>query len=199
VWFYSFAKAIVSPLYRIGFRLRVEGLENVPREGSVILCANHASLHDPLMVGVAAPRQVHFMAKEELFRIPGLRTLIRWLGAFPVKRGHPDRAALKQAIKVLQEGGCFGVFPEGTRARDDHLGKAQPGTAYLALKTGATVIPVGVSSSYRLFQPTLVRFGKAVDLSAYKTDRLTSDVLELAGGAIMAAIGSQLDGTVRRA
>lgn len=199
MWFYSFAKVIVSPLYRFLFRIRVEGVENVPLEGGVILCANHVSMHDPIMVGVAAPRQIRFMAKEELFRNPLVRVVVQGLGAFPVKRGHPDRAALKRAMEVLHSGGCFGVFPEGTRVHADHLGQAEPGTAYLALKTGAAVVPVGVSSSYRLFRPTVVRFGQAVDLSAYRAGKLTSDVLKSAGDAIMAAIGSQLDGTVRRA
>jgi len=195
--FYRFAKWLVGPLYRIAFRMRVEGVENVPMQGGVILCANHSSGHDPVMVGVASPRPVIFMAKEELFRNPFLRVLIRALGAFPVRRGHPDRAALRRALEVLESGGCFGVFPEGTRVRGADLGKAEPGTAYLALKSGATVIPVGVSSSYRLFRPTVVRFGQAVDLSAYQTEKLTSEILRSAGDIIMAAIRNQLDGTVR--
>lgn len=196
--FYTFAKWLVSPIYRTIFRMRVEGVENVPLEEGVILCANHSSGHDPVLIGVAAPRPISFMAKEELFRNPFLRVLIRALGGFPVKRGRPDRAALRKALQVLESGGCFGVFPEGTRVRDAEPGKAQPGTAYLALKSGAMVIPVGVSSSYRLFRPTVVRFGQAVDLSAYKAEKLTSEVLQEAGEAIMAAIRNQLDTTVRK-
>lgn len=196
MWLYSFAKGLLNPLYRVGFRMRVEGLQNVPREGGVILCANHASMHDPIMLGIAAPRPVSFMAKEELFRNPVLRFLVRGLGAFPVRRGHPDRAALKRAFDVLQTGGCFGVFPEGTRIRGGQLGKAEPGTAYMALKTGAAVIPVGISSSYRLFRPTVIRFGRPVDLSGYRAGKLSSEVLEAAGGAIMAAIDGEVDRTV---
>lgn len=192
MWLYSFAKALVRPLYSILYRIQVEGLENVPKEGGVILCGNHFHVNDPIIVGICVPRKVAFMAKQELFTVPVLRTIIRGLGAFPVKRGHPDRAALRHAMEVLKSGRCFGIFPEGTRNRSGKLAKAEPGTAYFALKTGATVIPVGITGTYKLFSPVRVRFGPPVDLSPYRSAKLTSEVLEAAGELIMAGIGAQL-------
>ena len=192
MWLYGFGKAAVGILYRMLWRVRTEGLENVPREGGVIIAGNHVNGNDPLFVGITAPRPVSFMAKEEIFGVPGVGFLARGVGAFPVKRGQPDRAALKRSLAVLEDGGCFGIFPEGTRNRTGKLGKAEPGTAYLALKSGAVVVPVGISSTYKLFSPVTLKYGKPVDLTPFMAGKLSSEVLDAAGEAIMAAIGAQL-------
>ncbi len=190
---YSFARVVVGAAYRLFYRIRVEGLENIPEGEGLLLCSNHFHANDPIVLGIAAPRQVHFMAKEELFRIPILNTVIRWLGAFPVRRGRPDRTPLKRAIEVLHSGRCVGIFPEGTRVRSGKLGKAEPGTAYLALKAGARVVPVGITSTYRLFSPVIVKFGRPIDLSRYVSGKITSEALDQASQAIMAAIGELLE------
>ncbi len=117
-------------------------------------------------------------------------------GAFPVKRGKADRGALKQSLEVLANGGCFGIFPEGTRSATGKLAKLEPGTAYLALKSGATVIPVGFSGTYRLFSRLLIRFGKPIDLTGFSGRKLTSETLETVGEVITAGIAEQLDPTL---
>lgn len=193
MWLYGFGKALVTPFYRLFFRIRVEGLEHVPAEGGVILCGNHFNGHDPLVVGVTTPRRVSFMAKEEIFKWPVLGTLARGVGAFPVKRGAADRASLKKALEVLAEGGCFGIFPEGTRSRTGQLRKAEPGTAYIALKAGVPVIPFGITSTYKLFSPILIRFGPPVNLDGFKGGKLSGESLEVAGQEIMASIGRLLE------
>lgn len=193
MWLYSFGKALVTPIYRLIFRIRVEGLEHVPPEGGVILCGNHFNGHDPLVVGIVSPRKVSFMAKDQIFTWPVVGWLARGLGAFPVKRGTADRASLKKALEVLADGGCFGIFPEGTRSKTGQLRKAEPGTAYIALKAGVPVIPFGISSTYRLFSPVLVRFGPPVNLDQFKGAKLSGDSLEVAGQEIMAAIGRLLE------
>lgn len=192
MWLYDFAKALVTPFYRLLFRIRVEGLGHVPREGGVILCGNHFNGHDPLVVGVVSPRRVSFMAKDEIFKWPVIGFLARGVGAFPVKRGAADRSSLKRALEVLAGGGCFGIFPEGTRSRTGQLGRAEPGTAYIALKAGVTVIPFGITSTYKLFSPIVIRFGPPVNLDQFKGARLTGEALDQAGQEIMAAIGGLL-------
>ncbi|MFZ5813670.1 MAG: lysophospholipid acyltransferase family protein [Bacillota bacterium] len=193
MWLYGFAKAVVGAAYRVAFRIRVEGLEHIPREGGVILCGNHFNGNDPIIAGIAAPRRVRFMAKEEIFTWPVIGWLARGVGAFPVKRGQPDRASLKTALDVLAKGGCFGIFPEGTRSRSGQLRKAEPGTAYIALKSGVPVIPFGITSSYKLFGPVLIRFGPPVNLERFQGAKLSGESLELAGQEIMAAIGRLLE------
>lgn len=197
MWLYGFAKGIVGFGYRLLFRLQVSGLEHIPPDGGVIICGNHFTAHDPPVVAISANRPVSFMAKAELFDNKFLGWIFRGVGAFPVKRGAPDRAALKRSIDTLQEGRVFGIFPEGTRNRTGQLAKAEPGTAYLALKSGAPVVPVGITSSYKLFSPILVKFGPPVDLSTYRDGKLTSEALDGAGEQIMAAIGALLVPPVR--
>lgn len=193
MFLWPIGKALLWPIYHTVFRIRVEGLENVPKEGGAIICGNHFRAHDPLVMGLHSPRKIHFMAKAELFENPLLRWVIQdGLGSFPVKRGKADLASLKRSIEVLESGECFGIFPEGTRNRIGVLAKAEPGTAYLALKSGAPVIPVGISGTYKLFSPLIIKFGPPVDLSPYKSGRLNSETLEAAGEAIMAGIAAQL-------
>ncbi|GAW93226.1 lysophospholipid acyltransferase family protein [Calderihabitans maritimus] len=156
--FYTVAKQIVLLFFRICCRWQVVGKENLPPQGPVVVVANHVSYWDPPVLGVALPRQIHFMAKEELFRIPLLGPLIRILGAFPVKRGKSDRAALKAGLQLLQEGKVLGLFPEGTRSKTGQLLPFQPGAALLALKAGVPIVPVALQGSrqiLRRFRPTV--------------------------------------------
>ena len=190
---YGFARVVLGTGYRLLYRIRAEGQEHIPRSGGVILCGNHINAQDPIIIGLACPRPVCFMAKEELFRSQLLGFIIRGLGAFPVKRGSADRAALKHALSLLEAGCCFGIFPEGTRSRTGELQKPEPGTAYIALKSGVPVIPVGISGSYRLFSPIRVRFGPPVDLERFRGQRLNGPTLEAASQAIAEAIAELVD------
>lgn len=193
MWLYGFAKAVVGFTYRLAYRIEVEGKEHVPPSGGAILCGNHFNAQDPILIGITAPRPVSFMAKEELFRSRLLGFIIRGLGAFPVKRGTADRSSLRRALEVLESGGCFGIFPEGTRSHTGQLQKPEPGTAYIALKSRVPVIPVGITGSYRFFQPIRVRYGPPVDLAVYYGARLNGETLEEASERILDGIGRLLD------
>ena len=136
--------------YRPMGGLCVRGTENVPISGPLIVAAVHLSHLDPPLIGSTCPRQVRFMAKEELFRNPFLSALIKSLGAFPIKRGTSDMSAIKLTLKWLEDGNTVLVFPEGQRGDGVSLGALQPGTAMLAKKSGATIIPVGLSGPERV-------------------------------------------------
>lgn len=132
---------------------RVKGRENVPKTGSVLLVSNHQSFLDPFFVTMAVPqRQVHYMAKEELFRSPTSRHMMLGLGAFPVNRTGPTKATLSQVLKLLRAGRCVCLFAEGTRSKDGSLQDFQPGFARLAKKTKTPVVPVGLMGSRNLFE-----------------------------------------------
>lgn len=146
---YNLAKGLFSILFKLmGWKIR--GLENLPPEGPVILAINHVSLWDPIVAACSVPRQVSYMAKEELFSIPLLGPVIRRLGAFPVKRGQGDMSAIRQSLKVLKEQKVLGLFPEGTRSKTGELQKGLPGIALLMEKGKATVVPVKVSGTKKL-------------------------------------------------
>ena len=146
---YQVLKPLAVALMRVLFRLEVHGREHVPVAGPLLLASNHVSLLDPPLVGGAAPRELHFMAKEELFRIPLLGRLIWAVNARPVKRDGSDSRALKAALRLLDEGRALLIFPEGTRGAEGRLGEGKPGAGMLAVMSGAPVVPVHVSGSGR--------------------------------------------------
>ncbi|BDG60437.1 lysophospholipid acyltransferase family protein [Caldinitratiruptor microaerophilus] len=153
---------VFSLYYRLFYRWRLDGAENVPAAGGIILYANHASWHDIPILAISVRRPVRFLAKEELFHNRFVGAVLRLVGGIPIKRGLPDRHAIRQALQALERGEILGIFPEGTRVRDRRLGKAEPGLAYLLWKSGAPAVPVGISSPYRWFGPVTVRIGKPV-------------------------------------
>ena len=160
--FYSFVGFAVRLLLRVLTRCRVEGGERIPATGPFLLVSNHLNLVDPPVLGALLPRRIVFMAKEELFRTPVVGWVTRWYGAFAVRRGQPDRQALRTATKVLQEGGVVGMFPEGTRSKDGKMKQALPGAALIALMTALPVVPVGISGTDRLRSPLSLLFRPAV-------------------------------------
>jgi 1-acyl-sn-glycerol-3-phosphate acyltransferase len=140
---------LVVPLHRLLFRGRNSGRERVPRRGGLVVVANHGSHLDPPLLGQAIGRPVAFMAKAELFRVPGLGPLIRALGAYPVVRGGSDREAIRIASDRLAQGWAVGVFLDGTRQRDGRVHDPQPGAALLAARAGVPLLPVAILGSHR--------------------------------------------------
>ena len=145
---YRVAGLVVKPLMRFWFRMRVEGAENVPAQGPVILAANHRSNIDPVLVASAIRRPVTFMAKSELFVGP-LGWILRLISQFPVKRGTIDRAALRQSSAVVAAGGVLGLFPEGRRG-DGSFTTIHPGLAYILLREPCPVVPVAIFGTDRV-------------------------------------------------
>lgn len=181
---YRIGRGFFRVLFAILFRLRAMGLENIPEAGSVVLCSNHISLWDPPVLGTPLKRKVYFMAKAELFDIPVLGFLIKNVGAFPVKRGGVSKESIRLATSLLKEGNVMGIFPEGSRSNAGGMGKK--GAASLALKSGATVIPVAIIGNYRLFRRMSIVYGKPVDLRAFAA--ASSEDLEKATDLIMREI-----------
>lgn len=132
---------------------KIYGKENIPKTGSMLIVSNHQSFLDPMFVALGCPqRQIHFMAKEELFKVSTSRHMMLGLGAFPVNRNGPTKATLGQVLKLLRAGRCVCLFAEGTRSRDGNLQAFQTGFAKLAKKTNTVVVPVGLSGTRNLFE-----------------------------------------------
>ncbi|WP_345752431.1 lysophospholipid acyltransferase family protein [Microbacterium rhizophilus] len=181
--FYDFGRRALSPLARAIYRPRVEGKANIPPEGAVIFASNHLSFIDSIAIPVAiAPRPVRFLAKSSYFEGTGVkgwlsRTLFTAVGAVPVRRGAGQAAldALEQQRQILATGAAVALYPEGTRSLDGRLYKGRTGVAFLALQTGAPVVPVGLIGTDRVMPvgarfPSLrervtVRFGEPLDLA----------------------------------
>lgn len=162
--FYKIATGLASLFYHIIFRIKVIGRENIPKElGGCIIASNHISNNDPPFVGIVFKGKYTFMAKEELFRNRLFGWLIRKLGAFPVKRGAKDFAAIDAAIESLHKGRTFIIFPEGTRSKTGELGKPKSGVSLIAVRAQAPVIPVYVKYGRKKFRRNaLMCIGEAI-------------------------------------
>jgi 1-acyl-sn-glycerol-3-phosphate acyltransferase len=151
-WLYALVRAIVSPLFRLYFRMHISGADCIPAEGAAIVAPNHKSFWDSFFIAVCTRRHVRFMAKTELIEARYGRLLVR-LGAFPVRRGQADEDALETARTVLRQGGLLALFPEGTRVRDpDNLGHPRRGAGRLALETGAPLVPCAITGTEKIFR-----------------------------------------------
>jgi 1-acyl-sn-glycerol-3-phosphate acyltransferase len=165
---YWILKIVLTPILYVAYRIRVEGHEHLPREGPVILAANHRSFLDSIFIPLLVSRRVTFVAKAEYFDDPRTAWFFRAVGQIPIRRegGSASEGALAAATDVLRRGGVFGIYPEGTRTRDGYLHRGKTGVARLAVATGAPIVPVGLVGTDEC-QPTdakLPRFGKTVTI-----------------------------------
>ncbi len=173
--FYKFIYNIFARPVRWMWHVTSEGKENIPEEGCVIIC-NHTSFADVLVLEVAQERQVFFMGKKELFKIPGLKQLISGLGAFPVDRGGADVSSIKRTIAEIQSGRMVGIFPQGTRLPkvDPRTTEVKGGVAMIAVRAGCPIVPAFIDcegGQTKVFRKNHVKFGKPI----------TSAELEAAG------------------
>ncbi|MDH7576298.1 MAG: lysophospholipid acyltransferase family protein [Bacillota bacterium] len=197
--FYKFVRTLFRFLFTLFCRWEIQGLEHFPAAGPVIVIANHVSYWDPIVVGSALPRQVYFMAKRELYSYPVFGFVLKLLGAFPVNRQRPDRAAVKRALTHLEKGEVVGIFPEGTRSKTGELLSPFTGAAFFALRTGALVCPVALIGTTRIFchgffRKFQVRIGPVIQFN-----RQERRELELVARKMMEKIQELLDFTSEQA
>lgn len=191
--FYKVVHHLVRWILKVFFGMKVTGAVNVPGEGRIIIASNHISAFDPPAVAVATDRELHFLAKKELFSVPLMGTIIRRLNAFPVDRGAGDIKALKTFISLLNQNNAIILFPEGTRSRDGELGKAKEGVGMLAMRTKSDIIPVYVSGTRKIRRAILrkprvqIKFGHRIHLEKYsqleiddreRYQKISNDTLE---------------------
>ncbi len=172
---------IVFPIYKLIFKGYLIGGENIPKRGSFILVSNHGSLLDPPLLGHAVGRNISFMAKAELFRIPLLGFIIKACGAYPVKRGIADKNTIKIACDKLSNNKSIGIFIDGTRQKDGRVNKPKQGAALLAFKNQKLLLPVAIINSHKLvrfkffipfFTKIIIKVGRPIQppLTASKDD-----------------------------
>lgn len=160
--FYSLVYSVLWVLAGILFPWRAIGREHVPSEGGVVICANHTSFLDPILVLLAATkkRQIHVVAKVELFKIPVVGWILKGIDMIPVKRGMSDVTAFKESLRVLRDGKPLLIFPEGTRVKEGQKVEAHPGAIVMAARANVPVLPVYIGKKKRLFRKTDVVFGE---------------------------------------
>lgn len=156
---YRIIRDFLGIIIRLVFGIKIVGAENIPQIGSAVIASNHVSIVDPVAVAVGIRRPIHFMAKDELFSNSFTSWFFHKVNAFPVKRGVPDRSAIRTALQRLRGGHLLGIFPEGTRNKQENeLLELQSGASLLAIKTSSPIIPVVVKGTSKL------RFRKKIEV-----------------------------------
>jgi 1-acyl-sn-glycerol-3-phosphate acyltransferase len=177
---YPVARKVLMPLFNRLWDVTVSGLEHVPDEGGAIFCPNHTSVIDSFFLPLALPRRITFVGKAEYMDSWKTKHLFPALGMIPIDRsgGSASERALNTAARVLESGQFFGIYPEGTRARDGRLHRGHTGPARLALRTGAPIVPVGITGTRDIqppeaklpkpFKKAQIRFGRPIDVARYQ-------------------------------
>lgn len=175
----EFVLKLVRAIYKVLFKIEIEGLENIPKDKNFLVIPNHLSNFDPPLIAAFLPVDMAYMAKASLFKVPIVSQVIRAFGAFPVKRTGNDMAAVKLAIKILKDGKSLTMFPEGVRVRTHGtLGKGKQGAAMIAAKSGVGFLPVGIDATYKLRSTVKVAVGEYIDFSEYSGKRMSSEELQ---------------------
>lgn len=188
---YSLIRFFSVIYLKLFFRFKIYGKENIPSDGKIIICANHSSNNDTLMLAMTTKRTIHFMAKEELFRNPVLRWVFTKAHAIMVHRDGNDMVAIRSAIRVLGAGEVLGIFPQGTR---DKGGIHKPdsfktGVATISVKTQSPVIPVFISEEYKFFRRNCIYVGSPINTWEHAPKKPTQeDYDNIANGLIRQAI-----------
>lgn len=189
---YQSIRLLLLAIFKIFYRIKINGKENLPAEGKVIIMSNHISAYDPPLLAAIFSRPVRFMAKKELFENPVLKIVLFLADAFPVDRSTNDITAVKKALSVLKNEEVLGLFPEGTRHPEGKLGNLKAGSIMLAIKSGAPVLPVGIKNVKKGGRIT-VNIGKPFELDQFSGKRLTKEERKEAAQFIKAKIQNQLN------
>jgi len=190
LYFYKLVRFLAIIVFNIVFRIDIEGKENIPPEGRLVLCSNHISALDPIILAIAIPRPISFMAKKELFKNKILAKIIYKLGAFPVDRDGSDISAIRSSLRVLKEEKVLGIFPEGTRVSRVDLDNVKAGVGLISIKGKSPVVPVYIQSNYNIFSKVIVRIGKPIHLDESFDKKLSTEEYRSISREILQAIYS---------
>jgi 1-acyl-sn-glycerol-3-phosphate acyltransferase len=198
IYYWVNVRTWVWLIIKLCIKANIRGMENLPREGPLILAGNHLNLGDPPILTAISPRRIIWMGKQELFDIPLFGILYHFFGCIPVRRFQADLKALRRSQDTLKRGLALGMFPEGTRSGESGLGKPEPGTAFLAMRTDALIVPVAIWGTENIklprdfFRRTEVNvvYGKPFRLA--KPTRITKEATEEGAVEIMRHIAELL-------
>lgn len=174
---YWIIRFVVSIHVFLKYRIKVYGYENVNNEGGAIVCSNHISAYDPVILGIALKRKIHFMGKKELFENKFLKVILTFMGVFPVDREKTDVKSYKTAINYLKNNEMLGIFAQGTRLKEIDAKNAKAGAMLFALKGKAPIIPVAIISTYKPFSKVVLKFGEPILLDEYFGKKVSTEKL----------------------
>lgn len=189
--FYTIATSIVKVMFLIIFRVKLINVENFNNtKGRCIICSNHISNFDPIVLACFTKRQISFMAKKELFMVPVVKTVVKWLNVFPVDRTGVTVSSMKHAVSILKEDKVLGIFPEGTRVKSYDENNAKAGISMIANMADSLVIPIFIRSNYKIFSKIEVVFGEPTYYFEGIEGRISSEMHAQIGKQILKDIYS---------
>ncbi len=176
---YRVVVGIVRGILKLLFKIKIDGIENIPKDKNFVVAPNHLSNFDPPLLFAFLPMEMGYLAKAELFKIPILKGIIKKFGAFPVKRGARDISAIKTAIEILKSGKNLVIFPEGKRSKTPGvLSEGKQGAAMIAIKSNVGILPIGIDTKYKFRGAVKVHIGEYIDLSEYFDKKMSSPELK---------------------
>lgn len=166
-FWYKFLRPILSPIYKFYYNPKIEGKQNIPEEGPIIIAGNHKHIMDQCNIIISTKRVITYMAKKEYFDNPLTKVFFKMVKCIPVDRSKKDENAKSKALDVLTSGGVIGIFPEGTRNKTkEKLLAFKYGTVSMAKKTNSLIVPFGISGDYKFRSKNLkIKIGKPIDVS----------------------------------
>ena len=190
MYLYKSFRFIANVIFKIIYRIEIVNKDKIPKEGRFILCSNHISIFDPVVLSIIVSREIAWMGKKELFENKIFAKLFHRLGVFPVDRNETELSTIKHSMKVLKNEGILGIFPEGTRVKEMNLENAKPGVALIGIKTKSPILPVYIEGTYKPFSKLKVIFGDPFDFSESYGEKLTTNDYKVYGQDILSRIYS---------
>ena len=177
MWFYRFGRDFCRWTVSLLYPIKIFGKENVPLEGSIMICPNHIGELDCVANAISIKRDIHFMAKKELWEVPLLKNFLTWAKAIPVNRGSVSMDTMRTGVKYLKENRALLIYPEGTcfETGDIHPGLA--GAGFFVLRTNCLVVPCTIIGPHKLFKKTVVAYGKPMDMTSYRESKASPEVV----------------------
>lgn len=173
---------------KIVYRVKIEGIENVPKNSACIICGNHVHALDAPALIASTSRKIRFMAKQELWKSVGFKFMAWIFEVFPVARGQKDTEAIKTSMKILKSNEILGMYPEGTRNGIERGIKPKNGAVNLAIRMDVPIIPFGVSGSFKPFTKVVYRFGEPMNFSNYKADAKNKEIVDGLTSEVMSRV-----------
>lgn len=189
---YKAARGIFKLYARFIMRVEIDGIENIPESGPLVVMSNHISYLDPPLIGAIMPRKIHYMAKAELFKNKFIGFFLKKLGAFPLKRGTGDSRAFRKAIKILRDDEVLGIFPEGTRYPEGSPGEPHSGSVMIAIMAKSPILPIAIKNIKKKGKPK-VNIGEPLVLEEYFGKKLEKEEREEVANQVMSEIISLLN------
>jgi len=189
--FYKFVRIVAIIVTKILYRVEYSGRENIPKEGAFLLCGNHISAYDPIALAAISKRRLNFMANQELFKFRPLGVFLSSIGVFPVNRKMADMKAYRHSMNLLKKGEGFLIFSQGTRMTD--FDNAKSGVAVFALKSGAPIVPLGITGPFRFRGKIHIHIGKPILMDKYEGQKIRTELVD----EVMATVAEEVTKLLR--